>query len=294
MGIEYAQEISTGREGSDETSGKKDTHRRARIFRVVTENPTDGQDLVLAACPLPMSAYPDDHRLVLTSRRAVQDGKTKTVWIVTLTYSLGDSTSDQGNPQQPNPLDDSRQIDWSTETRQEPTHQDADGKAILNSAGDYFENGVMRDVTSWIVTIVQNVPEVPDWIDDYRDAVNDDQSSIEGDVYPAKSMKVRSIKLSRWQVRNDVAYRQLTIVIAIRDTWHKKILDEGLHALNGNGGDPDYGKRMAAVNANGQKVTRPVLLDGAGHVLANPTPATAQFIDVKLYNEKDFSVLPIH
>lgn len=293
MAVTSAYEIGNGREGSDKSTGKRNTRTRTRIFRVVTNNPHDGSDLVLAACPPLASFYPTASGFVLTERKAAQDGRMKTIWTVTLVYSLGDTDSSQANPQQADPLDDSRQFDWTTQTRQEPTHQDKDSKAILNSAGQYFENGVVRDVTTWQVTITQNCIGVPSWFDNYRDAINSSSIKIDGFQFNAYQVKVMSIKIGHWQTRNDIAYRPLTIVLGIRTSWRKMILDEGLVALNGNPNDPNYGKPALAIMADGRKATRPVPLDGSGNVLANPSPSTAKFITVKLYPEMDLSQLPI-
>jgi hypothetical protein len=41
-----------------------------------------------------------------------------------------------------------------------------------------------------------------------------------------------------------------------------------------------------------EEVTQPVPLDGAGDVLADPTPSTAIFGNFTIYDELDFSALP--
>ena len=295
MAFVSSVEINDARDGTDSQAKEKSTHTRVRTFRVIMSSPTDTADMVLAQCPILCAPYPGYPSLVLLNRHAAPlDKKNKLVWIVTLTYGLMDASSDpNNNPQQPNPIDDARQIDWATETIQEQVWEDKDGKAILNSAGDYFENGVTRDRTSWSVTITQNVVGVPAWIDTFRDAINATECIIDGVNFDAYQCKVRAITISRWMQRNFIPYRVLKIVIAIRDDWRKYILDEGLNSLNNKPYDPNFGKKVPAVLANGQKTTRPVPLDGNGHVLDPSTPATAVFIQVNLYNQMQFSVLPI-
>ena len=54
-----------------------------------------------------------------------------------------------------------------------------------------------------------------------------------------------------------------------------------------------YGGLVQIINdGDGEEVTTPVLLDGNGAVLANPSPATAVFANYQVYEEKDFTVLP--
>jgi hypothetical protein len=232
----------------------------------------------------------------LSSRHAAPDSHGKMIWTVTLTYTLNDgSQNNNQNPKQPNPLDDARQIEWATETIQLPTHYDFQGNAILNSAGQYFENGVMRDVMNYLVTFTMNVAGVPSWVNSYFDAVNAGPVTIEGLNFAAKQLKVKSINISRWQRRNFIPFRVLKLVLAARATWDRKLLDEGLLVKGKNqaGGGTYYGPPAPAILSNGQKATRPVLLDGNGNVLANPGPGNAVFLTFTLYPLKDFSQLPI-
>ncbi len=294
MSFVSMSEINQGRQGSDEQAKGQASKTRTKVYRVIMSSPTDTADTVLANCPILCSPYPGNSSFALIHRHAApESAKNKLVWIVTLTYNLIDASFGPLNPLQQNPLNDLPQSTWRTVTTQEPTWEDYEGNAILNSAGQYFENGVKRDWMTWQVTIVRNVQRVPLWINTFLDSINESPCVVDGVQFGAYQCKLQSLEISRWQQRNGVLYRSLTLVIGIRDDWRRYILDEGMLALDNNPASPTYGKPVPAVLANGQKATRPVPLDGNGHVLANPTPGTCKFITVNLYLPQNFNLLPI-
>ena len=70
--------------------------------------------------------------------------------------------------------------------------------------------------------------------------------------------------------------------------WVEKILDRGFRKK-----DPsDSTKRVPIKNDDGTWPTEPVLLDGSGAVLADPSPTNAASVDADLYPTFDFTNIP--
>lgn len=287
MAVISCDEIHDGRSG-DAVAWKKGVRKHTRRFRVVTNNRYDGSYTVLASLPSPGSIHPEDSWCVAISAKANQDAKSKLVWIASVEYSSEPCTPDGQKGE--NPLADPADIDWNTDTTQEPFWKDKNDDAVLNSAGDYYEDMLVDDVSRWTVNISKNLGYVPAWIDSYRDAVNTDNIMIDGLPVAAGTAKIKSIQISKWQSRNDVWYRVFQLTIKIKDDWRHYPLDMGLRCK-----DPDAAtKRIACVDDNKRPVTKPVHLNGSGAQLANPTPSTAVFNTVDKRNLQSFASLPLN
>jgi len=289
MAVISFKEIHDGRDSETSVRGSSQrvtTRRFTRVFRAVTNSNDDDGSVVkaYASCPRVGNLHPSDIGCWCQSVRARNESFSKTVWIVTALYSSEIEVS-------ANPLSDPADIEWATEQFTRPYFKDRDGNWILNSAGDPFDPSVEGDDSRWVAVIQKNVSAVPTWILTYRDAVNAAACVIDGVNVGAGDAKIMALQISRWQERNDVKYRVLTLNIAVdEDGWAKHTLDAGYRELDGTTGN----RKNIHNDGDDELPSSPVSLDGAGSALANPTPATAVGITSNIYKEKDFSVLPLN
>jgi hypothetical protein len=285
MAIVSVKEIHDDR-GGDVSVGKKSVRKHVRRFRVITNSPYDGSYEVLSAPGLPRlgSLHPSDVRAFANHAKADNDAKSKFLWYVTVDYTTERERSE-------NPLSDPAAIEWDSDTTQEIFTKDRQGNYILNSAGDVYADPVKGDKSNWTIVIAKNLAMVPFWIDNYRDAVNSDTVMVDGIVYAPDKLKVKKLHVSKWQMRNDIWYRELQLTLKTSDSWKKVVLDHGLHCK-----DPsDSSKRIRCTLDDGRTpATKSVLLDGSGNKLANPSPSTAVANTHEIYNPLPFYVLPLN
>ncbi len=286
MSVVSVKEIHTGRSGGDDLSKDGAKSEDTRKFRVITDNVYDGAGTVLQACDNLAVVHPAFSWLYVNRRRAVHEGKSKLVWVVALKYS-----SSEGRERVENPLAQPADINWDTEYTQENAYLDINDAAILNSAGDYYEDGVPMDAGRWVAKIQVNVPYVPVWIDAYRDAINSDTFWFDGRVFAARTAKMSGISIGTWSYLNGIWYRPLGMTIKFKATWEFSVLDQGLRRIVSIGGED---KREKCIDEDGSKVTKPVLLDGSGGQLTDPTFLTAVFNTHYVYPEMPFSALPLY
>lgn len=283
MAIISVEGIASGRQG-ETVSGRKGYRRSTRVFRVVTNSPYDGDLVVLAAAGIPAdgSVHPDYSYLWVNKRRAVQHDKSKKIWLVTIDYSSQRELS-------ANPILDPADIEWDTDTKQIPYYKDIYGQAILNSAGQYYADGLKDDASNWTISVTKNLAAVPAWMLTYKDAVNSDYVYVDGLLFAPKQLKIKKVKISKWQRREIFTYRTIQLTLKTDADWTREILDQGLTCV-----DPaDATKRIVVTTNDGLVATRAMLLDGSGGVLANPSPETAVYRSHEIFYLKPFSILPL-
>ena len=286
MSVVSLKEIHNGREGGDDFATMGNTGDDTRRFRAITSSPYDGTSTVLAACDNLGTVHPTRSALYLKSRRAVNEDRSKLVWNVTYKYGRLNAAYGGGNAQ--DPLSMWADITWDTEQSQESATYDKDSHAILNSVGDPYETGVDVESSNWTISVKKNVAYVPDWIDSYRNAINSDTFYVEGRMITPRTAKLSGLRIGSWAEMNGTWYRPLEMQIKIRTTWVKYVLDQGLRVLLADD------TRVDAFDEYGVKATKPVLLDGAGSYLLDPSPTTAVFNTHYVYPEMPFSYLPLY
>lgn len=280
-----------------------DDSSATRQWRVVTNDKTNDSLYVLSyglsAGILPQRYTPHPSNAYLTARRLRADSQSETPlhWIVTVSYSSAPVSSEEKDKQEnPNPLNRKAKFRWSTNLYREAVEKDIDDNAILNSAGDYFDPPIERDRSNWVVTVTKPVTSVPAWLLDYNNCpINESSFTVDGVTVEEKKARLTTIDIGEEQIENDVKYRVITMQIEFKkEGWTAKILDQGLRKrLDLAGGWKQV--HIEKENEDGElsKVTSPVLLDGSGGVLEEPSPDTSVFLDYELYEPKDFSVLPL-
>lgn len=206
----------------------------------------------------------------------------KTPWKL-WTYTAQYSTDKELNR---NPLFDPAIITWDGENFEEVAFEDRNGNAILNSAGDPFEN-LMRERSRRVATVVKNVLGVPSWVIEQENAVNSAAFVLDGYLINPGLAMLAQPKISEWKKRNTYNYRTITFQIKLnRDGWALRPLDAGFSYIIG-------GQKRRAVNGDGTDPTTPICLNGSGGILTNPTPATAVFGSFDVYPAYDFNLLPL-
>jgi hypothetical protein len=282
MGVVSVTLIPDSSQSESELSQRGSMVRYTRSWRVVTDSGLTNEATVLAACARVGAWHPSDFRATLKKMVVRRENKSKFHWIATATYT----TEWWGQSGQENPLAEPAKISWKTAKVQRPIHFDKDGKAILNTAGDFFVPPLMVEISFWVISIKKNLEGVPTWFDGYRDAVNSDTFRIQGKSFEAGTCKIDAIEISEVQERNDVQYVVLSLQIQTSDTFTIYLLNQGYNELNGDYKQPIY-------LADGTRPQHPQLLDAQGAAILEPTPEDALEVEVEWEQRKTFSVIPV-
>lgn len=290
MSVISCLEINAGRGGEGNVTREKSWRTYTRCFRVITNNPLDDAGVaaggVTAAYGIYTgTVYPSDFGAWCNKLSARPEGKSKQVWIGTASYSS------EFQPQQ-NPLMDPTIIEWSTINFQRPYTFDIYGQAMLNSAGDTYYQPIMGDDSRWEVRVQKPMSFVPQWLMGYRDAINTDSFTIDGVSVTEYQAKCSAISIGKLQSRNNINFRTLSYTLHIDTTsvgasgqpcgWIKQALDQGFNQVVGGVMWPCHDKSWNPVRV-------PVLLNGSGAQISNPTPSSAVFNTYHIYQEKPFN-----
>ena len=266
--------------GSDTGSNTLGVRSYSRSFSLSTSLQAEGVYSVGSHASLPSigSVYPDDSSAWCRSLSVTHSNPWKG-WTVTAEYSSEQELKE-------NPTDDPAKITVSTEQYQKVAETTVDGYSIVNSAGDIFDPPHMMDDSRRVITVSKNMLTAPLWLLEYADVVNSDAFTVLGVTYAIGVAKVQRISISGTQVRG--AYNFLSVQIDIhlrRDGWLLEPLDVGFRYLSG-------AYRKAIVSDDGTAITTPVMLNGSGLVLSNPTSASAVYGSFEIYKTDTFSVIP--
>jgi len=205
-------------------------------------------------------------------------------WTVTLEYGPYDAAQFNGS----DPTSWAIKVTHSSQKYERVIWFDQNGDAIRNSAKEPFADPITVDDSRSIITVERNELVSAFSLtlaEQYRDKIN----NAPWNGFATKTVKCDSITTSAPQFDSDnrVWYYTVTYVFAVnRDTWVKKLLDQGFAVL-----DSSSPPRPKPVMNEGHPVSDPVPLDGSGHRLASTaTPVTLSF---DVYPSADFSVFNI-
>lgn len=296
--IEYIRPVS-GRE-ADFGNSKDMRVRRSWLSRTDSRFFSEGlflQAAVIfdggsAGVPIPfVSRHPDNAQFLCKRLRGKQEQKSPLHWRIDAEYDTA-PIDREDSPE--SPLSRPAKITWSTIKYQKAVERDREGNAILNSAGDYFDPPVMKDLSRWTVSVSKNVAAVPTDIIDYPDALNSGTFSIGGISIEQNVAKIMGISISDLQKEGDIEYYvfQYTLEFDAIDKWKCKPLQHGFYCLeNVFAGTPD---KIRCTDSNGKPAVSPQLLADNGTQIGLPiTPGDAKYGDYNIYHEMDFSVLPV-
>ena len=274
-----------------------------RTFIVETNSRKTEQAVVLLAPKLPRvwNPYfgPDgfvDSFSWCRSVQARQDTQNPYLWRVVCRY---DSKLERPDLNQiENPLLRPAEIEWDTVVEPRVAWKDRDGKAILNSANDYFDPPITRDARTSQLTIIKNQVEYNHlFYEKYRDSVNKDAWY---GLQPGR-WRCCSIK-GRRQFEAGIYFWVTTYVFQIRQrdgesetdlsdkaksklAWAKQVLDAGFNVYSSEA--PNKKKPYLV---NGRPISSPGLLDGQGSAL-DPSEKDPVYLDFHIYPERTFAEL---
>ena len=254
-----------------------------RSFKLQTSAKTERAYHVGSHASLPVigETHPDDAGAWCTTLQVDPSDPWKG-WTVTAEYSTERELAED-------PTDDPADITWGSEQFQKPAITNYAGEAIVNSAGDPFDPPIMIDDSRPFVTISKNLSAVPVWVMTYQDSVNSSSFVVDGVTVAAGLAKMQNIAVTRPQSRNGTSYRTVTFTIHLqKQGWLSKVLDAGFRQVAYNG-------ELENIRNPGddELPAAPVPLNGSGLALDDPSPATAVYRQDIVYEQKDFSALPL-
>jgi hypothetical protein len=182
-------------------------------------------------------------------------------------------------------------IKFSGQSTTQPCYYDKDNKPVTNSAGNQFDQPVPQTISDELISVTYSTTsDQSAALAAARETVCNGSVSftIKGisRTYPHRGLKCLAAEQSVAVTDGSGAnvYRVTANFLARIDTFQTKILDQGYMQLNGSG------TGVVVINdTNGDKVTTPQNLDGAGHYQV-PT-ATPVYITFLIEPETDFTSL---
>lgn len=170
-------------------------------------------------------------------------------------------------PEPVNPSTAAADIEWSTTEITRVVTIDTTGRPVVNTAGSLLTD-LQEELSLWVVDVAKPITAMPGWLTHYANAVNSDTFKIDGFTAPPRTMKLKQIRLGRWQDSEEfkVRFRELRYQLYYtRETWDRRILNRGLYEIEFR---VHRGRtvrdQVPIVNAAGEPLTEPAFLDSAG------------------------------
>lgn len=247
--------MATVKEVSVQYSNDKGKRSYTRVWEVHTETPwVYGDEAVNAVGELILQSYfGAGTQVPLLSISADMETMDGTKWKVTGNYAFPDAGETSENP-----LNAPPQINWDQTQYTKLTDRDIEGNAVVNSAGDPYQDAQEIDDPRPVLNITRNIQNFsPALAYQYRNAINADpfQGAGPGEV------KVMAIKADYQYDQQWGNYWTVSVQLQFEPLgWDRKILDQGFREKKNN--------KMVAITTSGEAVKEPALLDGTGKVLA--------------------------
>jgi hypothetical protein len=289
MAITSVERVWSGETFSDELSGAREYEIQYRVHS------NDPEELAVTVRNHPDiaakgSAFEGDPEAICTGRRATRPDNSRLIWDVTAAFAV------QENPGQDNdnPLNDPVQIRWTSSLYTRPVIRDNDGDAIVNSAGDFFDPPPEKTFVMWTANIQFNVSARPAGIRAYAGAVNNDAITIDGDAIAARRARVMGLDITEYQYRNDIPFKTVTVAIDCLDDddpdgFDLVLLDQGFRTKVAG-----VLKDILIEDEDNEwaRPSSPVLLNGAGGQLGDPSPSSAVFLTFQVSKLRDLTYFP--
>lgn len=309
MSLSSITETWEGRDGDTSVQNGVVVETLTRSWLAKTTTALDSAVVVMTSTSLPklFDAHPD--KRAATCRKIVpsQHPESGKIWTIVATYTTAfdprAGLDVSGN--KVDPISMAAEISWETVRFTKDATKDINGKAITNAAGDRPEKGTEIDASRELVRVNKNMIAVPQWIKQYRDAVNSDAFILDGIPIDAGEAKIVGVGIQPWKNESlgetsaFISYRPVTMEIEISEEgWGLEFLNEGFYAFEGEG---DERKKVLISDDNGDPVSKPVLLTPDGRKLSteflNQLMESGEFEGFfrkyKVYRERPFSALPL-
>lgn len=261
----------------------------SRLFKVVVSSKSEDIVATLASGSLPQvnsSVYPTDAgALCVKASWKMAGGASQSVFDITYSYTSNPPPPEQ---QVKNPLDRPPVWKFNYQLGKEPTYEDLDNEAIINSAYMAYESVIEFDKGVQVLTVQKNY-DPASWDGELlftlNNSINSSAFHLPGDLgdLPTYSCKIQGIT-GDLKEENGQSYYDLTFNIAVdRDLYFpQKILSCGFAELI-IPGDPSGGVQQLR-DGHGQPVTKPQLLDGNGR-----KTNTAVYDEYNIYHILDWT-----
>lgn len=309
MAVTAVHELWAGRDGE----WTEDQRSYTRVFRVETNDKADHAGVIETYVGIPKvgEPFPADYNARCVSVSPRSESFSPFIWLTTCTYRS--KSADEGSPPEFDPTDDRAVIRWNTETYQRVCHKaywstttadDANPRptvspttpeiGVVNSAGDPFDPPVMIDDCRFGVSVTKNLSTVPIELLSYVNSINDAEITIDNVDIELRRLKVMSVSVSDWKERNWTDYREVNVAFSVATVDHiPQQLDQGFRQkvqLTSGENEGEY-RRKNITNEDGSQPNAPVLLNGMGEPLVDPSLDNAVFVELGVYPERDFDDL---
>lgn len=262
-----------------------------RKFTVVVDN-TGGAvraPQVLAHGDVPKRGDPHPWNFWFRCRGVSASKVSPTYYEVTATYTAETTESDSGT----SPIDQPAEIEFNTITSEEEVDEDISGNPINNTNGEPIA-GVKIPVGDLSATISKNLISFnPIAIYQFTNTVNAGNfMGFPRGVVRLASLRARiqySEEVTYWTVTANFHFRYPVRTTAER-SWWKRIRNEGylvklIDPFTGVLGDKLY----HATDADGDKVTKPVMIDADGKQIEDAS--LAHWLEFQVFRYTDFNQL---
>lgn len=284
-----------------EIDAVRGVHRYRQTFRMMTDDKDDPADVVCAYPLLPQDgdALPSFPSARVVGRRARQpNADLFTWWEVDVEWS-----SQLQGESAVSPLDRPPKVRWRTETYQQHVRRanvyDLSGNLLesnlpmMSSARELFDPtdpDTSRDQSRLTASVSGNVAYVPAWVLGYLDATNSDYFTLDGlDLAPFQA-KFSGLAIGEKLIENGVQYREVSFEVhCLADGFRREVMDAGFRELADDAsGVPTL---FNIYDAQGQPVSKPWPLWGAGHRLDPAWGIPETYYRWQVYEELPFSAL---
>lgn len=257
---------------------------------------TTRRDIINAGVlPAYFSAHPQNP-LMTVRNIALSHSLGSLDWDAQIMYSSEPLTKEEKDAEaEPDPTKRDAHIEWVSDEFMLPIYEDVNGEPTLNSAGDYPDPPLEIETSRLSIAIEMDYLAIPSFILTHRNVTNLAPFSVQGLNIPAKAAKTSGFRIGRQKSEGVIDYFTVSFRLALSTEleidWTIKMLDQGLHELEFvEAGGGSFVKKP--IKIDGEDAKQPVLLNGSGLALLNPTPADAEYIEYDGYPERDFLILP--
>jgi hypothetical protein len=292
MSIVAVHELAQDRSGP---VGEKGVREYIRTFQVQTDSNLDGPLFVRLASGIPrrgeyyLTATESDFAARVKRVTPTQDDDNPKLWKVQVEYSTDVPDEDE------NPLNRPAEITWGFNHYRRQATEDIYGKPLLNSVGEHFDPLPMMDDSRPTLTVVRNEASFnPSLAIAYQDAINSTpflgfapgQAKVIGISASSQVAQVNDQDFVYWRVQYDFEF--------CREGHLSRVLDQGRYRRHLPGIDlplkANQIPRVAISDAQGNPVTDPVPLNGAGLPVDAPNPSKAKYLSYEVYKNLPFTV----
>jgi len=277
--------------GSDSVTEDEGGNRElTRVFAVKCNTGEYAYSAMRASgIPARYEQHPEDPDAYAYKASVRSQGNERCYYHVTITYST---------LKRQDPADELPEVSWEDEEFERTVEKDRNDDAILNAAGDRYEEPVTFTDSRPVLRVVRNEPVFdPLAAYQYNRSVNSDT------FYGAVPGTMRAKITGDMKWRDGVQYWRVTYVFRYNpDGWQPEVLEQGLYQIasvdDGSGGTEDR-KLPCTVKGKSPNDSEPVSyavpIDADGKQIdPDDLPTNAVYTQWDIFNELPFANLNIY